>query len=221
MGCMSVHSVATAAVPKDLPAPVDDGLRERKKRATRRALRAAALRLVAEHGLDAVTTDQVAAAADVSPRTFFNYFTSKEDALVGNDPDLPGALVRELAERPAGEEVLDSLRAVFVSYAETVSIDQEMWRLRKQVIDANPGLVGALLGASAELERTLTVAVAERIGADPLVDLYPALVVNVATAAARTALQHCGADALGRRFADALSEAFDALATGLPAPTPR
>ena len=62
------------------------GLRERKKRARREALIDATHRLVAEHGLDAVTVEAICDEAGVSARTFFNYFETKDDAVLGHTP---------------------------------------------------------------------------------------------------------------------------------------
>lgn len=200
------------------PSTEDPGLRERKKRATRRALRLAGLELVAERGLDAVTTEEIAAAAGVSPRTFFNYFTGKEDALVGNDPELLPRLLAGLAARPADEPVLDWLRAAFLSYARDVVIDRDLWRLRMRVVEQNPPLRAAMVGATAELERRLAVLVAERLGLDPAEHPYPRLAANLAVAAARAALLHVGSGRPGRELADVLAESFDAIAAGLPAP---
>jgi AcrR family transcriptional regulator len=70
--------------------PDEPGLRERKRLATRRAIQHAALQVVRENGLDGATVDEIARIADVSPRTFFNYFPSKEDAILGDAPTLEG-----------------------------------------------------------------------------------------------------------------------------------
>jgi len=195
----------------DAPALVE-GLRERKKRATRRALQLAALSLVAERGLDGVTTEEIAAAADVSSRTFFNYFPTKEDALVGADPELSTRLTGEFLARPRAESPLLALRVVFLTQAETIADNQPLWQLRQQVVQANPSLLPAL-----QTERHLAEAIAERTGSDPD-DTYPALVAAVASAAMRTALQHCAATGFTRPVADVVTEIYDALMDGLPAP---
>src|SRR5512140_1435491 len=96
-------------------------LRERKKLATRRSLRRAALDLVAERGFAHVTVDDIAEAADVSPRTFFNYFPSKEAALFGTDPDRASELRQRIVQQAPGEPVLDALRMVMVSDAQAVA----------------------------------------------------------------------------------------------------
>src|SRR5437660_5453141 len=89
-------------------------LRERKKLATRRLLRRAALILADERGLANVTVEDIAEAAEVSPRTFFNYFPSKEAALFGGDPDRAARLRDRVAGEAPGEPALDALRTVLV-----------------------------------------------------------------------------------------------------------
>src|SRR5919206_1142741 len=91
---------------------VTTGLRERKKLATRLAIHEAALRLVAERGLDRVSVDDIAQRADVSPRTFFNYFPAKDDAVLGLDPGATDRMVEAYADRPPGESPVQALRAV-------------------------------------------------------------------------------------------------------------
>ena len=89
------------------------GLRERKKAETRTALSQAVLRLALERGLDAVTADDIAAAANVSVRTFHNYFGTKEEALVAAWRSEFQVYVDALRDRPADEPILVSLEHVF------------------------------------------------------------------------------------------------------------
>ena len=88
-----------------------EGLRERKKAETRAALKYAALELADRLGPDKVSIEAIALAAGVSPRTFFNYFASKEDAILGGAPSDPSPLADYLRARPDGEAPLDALRA--------------------------------------------------------------------------------------------------------------
>lgn len=211
-------SAASASTPPS--AGADDGtqLRERKKRATRRALQLAGLTLVAERGLDAVTTEEIAAAAGVSQRTLFNYFASKEEVLVGHDPDLVQRLAARLLDQPPERSSLEALREVCLDYAEYLASDEKRWRLRMQVLDANPTLLPAMMGASAVFGRALKQAIAARTGTDAEQDLYPGLVVSVALTAMRIAQQRHAASGFALPMPDLTSEAFDLLLTGLPDP---
>src|ERR1700731_2709264 len=101
---MMTATDTTVPVP---PAETHASLRERKKLATRRSPRRAALDLVAERGFAHVTIEDIAEAADVSPRTFFNYFPSKEAALLGgSDPDRADRLRDRVASELPGEPAL-------------------------------------------------------------------------------------------------------------------
>ncbi|WP_367128610.1 TetR/AcrR family transcriptional regulator [Saccharothrix sp. HUAS TT1] len=149
------------------------GLRERKKLATRTALADAALRLCVERGLDGVTVEQVANEAGVSLRTFFNYFSSKEEAVVAGDVATAAAFVRVFAGRPGEEPVLRALRAALVEVVPD-RIDPDRVALLR-VLRRTPALLPHQIAAFAAQERELAAAVAARVGVDPATDLYPAM----------------------------------------------
>ncbi|MBW3667810.1 MAG: TetR family transcriptional regulator [Actinobacteria bacterium] len=197
------------------------GLRERKKEATRCALITAATRLVAERGLDRVTVDDIADAAGVSVRTFFNYFAAKDDAVIGADPERVHELLATLAARPADEPPLDSLRAALTATLDRYVEQRDDWALRSSLVRQWPQLRARHMGQFEQLERQLIEAVADRMGADADRDVYPTLVVSVAVAALRAALRAWVAPGVTTPLADLVAEAFDGLAEGLPPPRRR
>jgi AcrR family transcriptional regulator len=198
---------------------VTSGLRERKKTATRLALHEAALRLVAERGLENVSVDDIAERADVSPRTFFNYFATKDDAVLGLAPTATARQIAAFSARPAAESALQAIRAVAREQAADMAQETELWPLRLRVIEAHPVLVGRLAAAFGKSERALADAIAERAGTRAAAGLYPTLLAGVAGVAMRTALHHWLATDFTASLPDLVDEAWNALAAGLPTPT--
>jgi AcrR family transcriptional regulator len=194
------------------------GLRERKKLATRLALHQAALELVAERGLDRVSVDDIAARADVSPRTFFNYFPSKDDAVIGVDPEAPRRLAEAFAARAANESPIQALHAVLLARAADMADEPQLWPLRIQVIEAHPVLLARLMAGFAESERALSAAIAERVGM-PAGALYPNLLAAVQSAVMRASLSRWRAGDFLVSLPDVVDEAWALLSAGLPAPT--
>jgi AcrR family transcriptional regulator len=188
--------------------------RERKKRATRHALITAARELTLQRGLDAVTVDDIADAADVSPRTFFNYFSSKEQAVVGVDPTVLGELAAALAARPADESPLEALTAVLLADLDEVNEVARRWLLRTELVGRYPALLPRHLEALVEVEHVLVRTLAERLGCDPERDLYPTAVVAAAMATVRSTMTWWNANGRRVALADALGEAFAVLAAG-------
>ncbi|WP_127782981.1 TetR/AcrR family transcriptional regulator [Rhodococcus sp. X156] len=132
---------------------VPPGLRERTKEATRAGLQAAAVRLVLAHGVSAVTVEDIAASANVSARTFFNYFASKEEALLGRTVGVCQSAVQALRERPGEESPLGAVRALLPSLVDAVGSDRATWRDRAEVVRANPQLLPHLLQCFVDEER--------------------------------------------------------------------
>jgi AcrR family transcriptional regulator len=189
------------------------GLRERKKAETRRALRVSAFELAVERGPDHVTVADIADAANVSVRTFFNYYPSKESAIVGIDSVLVEAARQRLLARPASESPFDALRQVLTPDEGDVSDLADSQGTRVRLVLAHPGLKDAQLAGLAELSRVLTQAVAQRVGLDPN-DLYAAMVVGSMIAAFHLVISRWEADDRTRPLRDELGDAFDMLATG-------
>ena len=163
------------------------GLRERKKRATREALHDAALRLTLEHGLEHLTVEEISAAADVSPRTFFNYFPGKEQAIVGDD--LFAANARQVSGKVVGAaSVLDGMQAVALDLAAAAAMRREQVQLRWQVITRYPALITAMFARLEEFNTVVACAVAARLGCAPD-DTYPQLMAAMTTTGIRVAVQ--------------------------------
>ena len=137
------------------------GLRERKKQATRAALREAALRLAVEHGPDQVRVEDIAEAAGVSPRTYNNYFASREHAIVSAvTADRESRIAAAVADRPAGVRLADAVtEAVVEQYTDTGEHEHEALLL----ITTRTALRDAFLDTTAGIEPPLTAVIAERL----------------------------------------------------------
>lgn len=138
------------------------GLRERKKQATREALREAALRLAVERGPDQVRVEDIAAAAGVSPRTYNNYFASREQAIVSAvSADREARIAAAVAARPAGVRLADAVtEAVVDEYTNTGEHEHEALLL----ITTQTALRDAFLETAAGIEPPLAAVIADRLG---------------------------------------------------------
>jgi AcrR family transcriptional regulator len=167
-----------------------EGLRERKKAATREALHRAAVRLASEHGFEHVTVEAIADEAGVSRRTFSNYFASKEEALFHGDARRARRLVDLVRAAPAGERpwvVLTRAAEVLVVEAgEDLAPDEGQ---RRQRLRSAPGLLAEAVGAYAAVERELAAELAGRLaGAE--VELRSRVLAAAFLATVRTAVDH-------------------------------
>jgi AcrR family transcriptional regulator len=195
------------------------GLRERKKADTHAALAAATLRLAGERGWPAVTVEQIAAEAGVSYRTFFNHFSSKEEALLRPRAEEPGRFGRLLAEQDPALPALAASRAVLRSELAPVDDDPAGWRLRLSVIAGDPLLLARAVEVGTANEREMAAALAARTGLDPDRDLYPALLAGVLGAAVRVTLTRWRCGGGTTPLPDLFDAAVDQLATGLRDPS--
>jgi AcrR family transcriptional regulator len=161
------------------------GLRERKKEQTRRTIADAAFVLFAQHGFHATTVADIAAAADISPRTFFSYFPSKEAVVFADLDDWLATLERHLTDRAAGETAFDALRGWILDLvADEGPKDLEREGIRFRLVCDNESLAAFERHALGRFEALVATAVAADLGDEPR-GLRP----RMAAAAAVAALQ--------------------------------
>lgn len=200
-----------------------EGLRARKKRAARDAIAGAARRLFAERGFDAVTVTEIATAADVSEKTVFNHFPTKEDLAFAGREDGLNRLVADITARPPGTSVLDVFRSLTATVIDDfVAHGNEDLLMVAKIIRHSRTLqerltVGWESGAAA-----ITVAIAETTDAADD-DLVPGVVArtlwwthrSIFLAALQGLLAEEGREQLVTRLRVAADRAYAQLASGL------
>ncbi|GAA4014652.1 TetR family transcriptional regulator [Allokutzneria multivorans] len=170
----------------------EPGLRERKKRRTRAALTDAALELFSAKGYDATKVEEIAAAVEISPRTFFRYFDGKEDVALGQLSAMDEDAITALATRPADEAPLTALRAAHGAMLDRLYEEEggpERFSATHGLIARSPTLLAASLRRDAATEDRLAVIIGERQGADPEQDLRCRLLVRLVLTSARLGVQ--------------------------------
>lgn len=191
------------------------GRREQKKLATRRAIRHAALDLALAQGVDTLTVEAIAEAAQVSPRTFFNYFSCKEDALITNTAQIAEALRPLIEARPREEAPLHTLRMVFTEHdpLALTGANRERSLARQKLVQENPALLSRQLTQHALMEVGLAEQLAERFGVERDRDLRPDLLAGIAGTAVRIAVRHWCAGA-PEPLVELIDSAFEHLESG-------
>lgn len=218
--------MTVASTPPVTGAPVTGppvSLRERKKLATRLLLRRAALELVAERGLANVTVEDIAEAAEVSPRTFFNYFASKEAVLFGGDSDRAAALRAAIVSAVPGQPARDALRLVLTQDSEAMASelrslggDPAEWVRRMKVARTDPHVRAAHAAQMSMIERAIAEGLAARLGADQETDPYPGILAAASVSMVRACLTFWAGSGGAIPLGQVIDQAFKTLADGFP-----
>ncbi|HEY7222731.1 MAG TPA: TetR family transcriptional regulator [Micromonosporaceae bacterium] len=164
--------------------PIDGpaSLRERKKAATRLALHRAVAELSAAKGLDAVTVEAIADHANVSRRTFSNYFPNKEEALLYGERMRYDALLREIRGRPARETPWQALCRSAHVLVDVLGDMDPVWLAQMRLVHRHPSLAAHQMAMQSTVERELVTEIVARVahpGAQPVSDDERALRARV------------------------------------------
>jgi AcrR family transcriptional regulator len=164
------------------------GLRELKKVATKQALSRAALELAIERGLDHCTAVAIADRAGISVRTFHNYFSSREDAVLFVVEQSVANLIALFIDRDPAEPVLDSFEALFMELVASEGEFDRMFAVTRLMTE-HASLVAHQVAVYEYTSDALLAEIGRRTGCDPAVDLYPRLAFQCANAVVRAAVE--------------------------------
>lgn len=141
-------------------------LREKKRELLRSTIEKTAVALVLEHGYDNVTVDMICEASLASQRTFFNYFGSKEAAILGPEPSDPDpGITDDFVHNPRGDVLSDLTRMMGRVLSDHGDVDLSLWRDRREVIRSNPQLMTAQTERIANKDDQLVALVLRRLEA--------------------------------------------------------
>lgn len=165
-------------------------MRERKKAATRLALHEAALRLAVRDGLERVTVEAIADAANVSRRTFSNYFSGKEEAIYHGDAMRLHRLLELVRDQPTEDHPWAVLSHAAESFTDELGSEANLaWLAQRRKLRRHPGLVAQQIAAYGLIERDLAATLAPRLsGGD--VELRSRLLASTFLTTIRVAIQH-------------------------------
>ncbi|MFD4141640.1 TetR family transcriptional regulator [Streptomyces sp. NPDC058572] len=159
------------------------GLRARKKQRTRDALLRAALELFTTQGYEETTVDEIADAVEVSQRTFFRYFATKEEAAFAVQDLAESHFIAALRERPATEGPFEAMRGAVIGAWDTIGeaieeiVPVDLYMRSYRMIESTPALLATHLRRSAEVEETIAQLIAAREGLDVDTDPRPRVAV--------------------------------------------
>lgn len=159
------------------------GLRARKKAWTRQAIEAAAFALFADRGYDRTTVEDIAARAEVAPRTVFRYFRSKDELVIGVFDREFARWAQAFDERHAGDTLGMALRRATLTVNDAYLADPAAFDRRRTLFASEPALARRLAAWQTEVGERAAAAIARRMGVDLQADLRPRLIAAAAMGA--------------------------------------
>jgi TetR/AcrR family transcriptional regulator, regulator of mycofactocin system len=209
--------VETTAPEQPLPG---NELRERRRLRMAATIERTALELFAERGFANVTVNDIAAAVDISRRTFFRYFASKESVLFG-DPQRDEDRLVEILERRSATDPVQAFHAALIEAASDLESDPAVTELRLRVLESAPSITSAGFAQRIGFQQRLTPIVARIMDVDPTLDMRPDVIVSVSMSAMYVGMTHWLANGARESLLELVTEALDQTADGLTATATR